>query len=222
MITNISRRLTTGALAIAGSVAAFGFGSAAQAATVLAGTLSITGTATIDPWGTVNPMLNPVNVTAINGATGQFTGVTTDNITTPKSFELTGKGMGSMVSVPFVAPSSLANFINITVNQPYPIGPGSGIVVGNITSSMASGMSVGGTTTYTVIGTMTFDEPNGYPDLLGSFNISFTRSVTGGQISESYALSLEKTGLTTDIPEPSAILGILAVAGAGAFARRKS
>jgi hypothetical protein len=27
---------------------------------------------------------------------------------------------------------------------------------------------------------------------------------------------------TTDIPEPSAILGILAVAGAGAFARRKS
>jgi len=31
MITNISRRLTTGALAIAGSVAAFGFAGAAPA-----------------------------------------------------------------------------------------------------------------------------------------------------------------------------------------------
>lgn len=33
MITNISRQLTTGVLAIAGSVAAFGFGGIAQAQT---------------------------------------------------------------------------------------------------------------------------------------------------------------------------------------------
>ncbi|WP_155119822.1 PEP-CTERM sorting domain-containing protein, partial [Microcystis aeruginosa] len=35
-----------------------------------------------------------------------------------------------------------------------------------------------------------------------------------------YTLSLEKSSLA--VPEPSAILGILAVVGAGAFARRKS
>jgi hypothetical protein len=227
MITNISRQLTTGALAIASSVAAFGFAGAAhaQAAPILGGTLSITGTATIDPWGTVNPMLKPLNITAVNGATGQFLGVTTANVTTPASFALTGTGTGMMSM--FTAPSSLANFISITVNQPYPIGPGPGIVVGNITSTMAYGtfMAGGGgsTTTYNVTGDMTFDEPNGYPDLFGTFSIAFTRSVSaGGQISQSYNLSLQKSGLTTNIPEPSAILGILAVAGAGAFARRKS
>jgi hypothetical protein len=227
MITNISRQLTTGALAIASSVAAFGFAGAAhaQAAPILGGTLSITGTATIDPWGTVNPMLKPLNITAVNGATGQFAGVTTANVTTPASFALTGTGTGMMSM--FTSPSSLANFISITVNQPYPIGPGPGIVVGNITSTMAYGtfMAGGGgsTTTYSVTGDMTFDEPNGYPDLFGTFSIAFTRSVSaGGQISQSYNLSLQKSGLTTNIPEPSAILGILAVAGAGAFARRKS
>jgi hypothetical protein len=225
MITNISRRLTTGALAIAGSVGALSFAGAAQAATVLAGTLALTGTAQIDPWGTPNPMLKPLNVTAINGATGQFADVTTANVTTPASFALTGTGTGMMSG--FTAPSSLANFIQITVNKAYPIGPGSGIVIGNITSTMAFGTDIpsgggDGTTTYTVTGSMTFDEPNGYPDLFGTFSIGFTRSVTGGQVSQSYNLSLQKSGLTVNVPEPSAILGILAVAGIGAFARRKS
>ena len=225
MITNISRRLTTGALAIAGGVGALSFAGAAQAATVLAGTLSITGTAQIDSWGTVNPMLKPLNVTAINGATGQFAGVTTTNVTTPASFALTGTGTGPFSM--FTAPSSLASFIQITVNQAYPIGPGPGIVIGNITSTMAFGSDIpsgggDGTTTYTVTGNMTFDEPGSYPDLLGTFSIGFTKSVTAGQVSESYNLSLQKRGLTVNVPEPSAILGILAVAGVGAFARRKS
>ena len=223
MITNISRQLTTGALAIAGSVAAFGFAGAAQAQ--ISGTLSITGTADIDAWGTANPMLKPLNVTAINGATGQFAGVMLGDVSTPASFALTGTGSGGMSS--FGSPSSLANFINIAVTQGPPDGPGSGIVIGNITSSMAMGTFAGtlggdGTTTYTVTGNMTFDEPNGFPDLLGTFSIGFTRSVTGGQVSESYNLSLQKSSVTVDIPEPSAILGILAVAGVGAFARRKS
>ncbi|MFM6632265.1 MAG: PEP-CTERM sorting domain-containing protein [Microcystis panniformis] len=223
MITNISRQLTTGALAIAGSVAAFGFAGAAQAATILSGTLALTGTAQIDPWGTANPMLKPLNVTAINGATGQFAGVMLGDVSTPASFALTGTGSGPFSM--FTAPSSLANFISITVNQLYPIGPGPGIVVGNITYTMAFGTDMpsgggDGTTTYTVTGKMLFDEPNGYPDLFGTFSIGFTRSVIGNQVSQSYNLSLQKSGLT--VPEPSAILGILAVAGVGAFARRKS
>jgi hypothetical protein len=107
MITNISRQLTSGALAIASSVAAFGFAGAAQAQ--ISGTLSITGTAQIDPWGTTNPMLKPSNVTAINGATFQFAGVMLEegDVSTPASFALTGTGSGGMST--FDSPSSLAN-----------------------------------------------------------------------------------------------------------------
>ncbi|QGZ88803.1 PEP-CTERM sorting domain-containing protein [Microcystis aeruginosa] len=222
MITNISRQLTSGALAIASSVAAFGFAGAAQAQ--ISGTLSITGTAQIDPWGAPDPMLKPLNVTAINGATGQFTDVMLGDVSTPASFALTGTGSGGMSD--FDSPSSLANFISIVVNTMPPTGPGPGTVIGNITATQAMGTFAGimgsdGTTTYTVTGNMAFDEPNGFPDLLGTFSIGFTRSVTGGQVSESYNLSLQKSSVPVDIPEPSAILGILAVAGAGAFARRK-
>ncbi len=223
MITNISRQLTTGTLAIVSSVAAFGFAAPAQAQ--LAGTLSITGTADIDVWGTPNPMLKPLNVTAINGATGQFAGLMLGDVSTPLGFALSGDP-GSMMMHMFDSdvPPSIVNFINALVNQ---TPPGAGTVIGNVTGTMAMGTFAGaiggdGTTTYTVTGTMTFDEPNGFPDLLGTFSIGFTRSVTGGQVSESYNLSLQKSSVPVDIPEPSAILGILAVAGAGAFARRKS
>jgi hypothetical protein len=223
MITNISRQLNTRALAVASLLAAFGFAAPAQAQ--IAGTLSITGTADIDPWGTPDPMLKSLDVTAINGATGQFAGVMLGDVQAPASFALTGTGSGGMSS--FGSPSSLANFINIVVNTMPPTGPGPGTVIGNITATQAMGTFAGiiggdGTTTYTVTGNLAFDEPNGFPDLLGTFSIGFTRSVTGGQVSESYNLSLQKSSVPVDIPEPSAILGILAVAGAGAFARRKS
>lgn len=225
MTINISRQLATGTLAIAASVTALGFAGTAPAQAIIMGTLSITGNATIDPWGDTNPMLTPTSVTAINGATGQFAGVMLGDVSTPASFGLTGTGSGGMSS--FGSPASIANFISILVNQGPPDGPGVGTVIGNITGTMAMGTFAGvlggdGTTTYTVTGTMTFDEPNGFPDLLGTFSIGFTRSVTGGQVSESYNLSLQKSSAVAKTPEPAAILGILAVAGVGAFARRKS
>ncbi len=222
MITNISRQLTTGTLAIVSSVAAFGFAAPAQAQ--LAGTLSITGTADIDVWGTPNPMLKPLNVTAINGATGQFTGLGLGDVSTPLGFALSGDP-GSMTMHMFDSdvPASIVDFITALVNQ---TPPGAGTVIGNVTGTMAMGTFAGNptanTTTYTVTGTMTFNEPNGYPDLLGTFSIGFTRSVVGTQISEGYTLSLQKSDAPVSTPEPSAILGVLAVAGAGAFARRKS
>lgn len=226
MTTNISRQLATGTLAIAASVTAFGLAGTAPAQAAIMGTLSITGTADIDPWGTANPMLTPLDITAINGATGQFAGVMLGDVSTPDSFALTGNpGASTMFS--FGSPASIANFISIMVNQGPPDGPGAGTVIGNITGTMAMGTFAGtpggdGTTTYTVTGTMTFDEPNGFPDLLGTFSIGFTRSVTGGQVSQSYNLSLQKSSAIARTPEPAAILGILAVAGVGAFARRKS
>jgi len=225
MTTNISRQLATGTLAIAASVTAFGLAGTAPAQAAILGTLSITGGAEIDQWGTINPMLKPTSVTAINGATGQFAGVMLGDVSIPAYFALTGTGSGGMSS--FGSPSSLANFISIAVNTMPPTGPGPGTVIGNITATEAMGTFSGvlggdGTTTYTVTGTMTFDEPNGFPDLLGTFSIGFTSSVTGGQVSQSYTLSLQKSSAIARTPEPAAILGILAVAGVGAFARRKS
>jgi hypothetical protein len=48
---------------------------------------------------------------------------------------------------------------------------------------------------------------------------TFSVSIAGGQLD---SITNAYTQKSIDIPEPSAILGILAVAGAGAFARRKS
>ncbi|REJ40718.1 MAG: PEP-CTERM sorting domain-containing protein [Microcystis flos-aquae DF17] len=224
MIANISRQLATGTVAIAASVAALSFAGAAPAQAMM-GTLSITGDATIDPWGTTDPMLKPLSVTVVNSATGQFAGVTAGNISVPKSFALTGNP-GMMPMHMFGSPASITDFISILVNQAPPTGPGVGTVLGSITSSMAMGSFAGvpgaSTTSYTVTGSMIFDEPNGAPDLLGTFNISFTRSENAGQVSQGYTLSLQKSSAITKTPEPAAILGILAVAGVGAFARRKS
>ena len=223
MIKDFSKRATTVALVTAGSVAAFGFAGAAQAAS-LAGTLAISGTAEISPWGTTDPMLKAVSVTAVNGGTGQFTGATMAD--PPATLDLTGTPSGS--SFNFVAPQNVADFIKVVVSA---VPPGAGYVIGDITSALSVGTFAGSatnnTTNYTVIGDLNFREPNGFPSLLGTFSITYTRSVTtpvGGseQVSQSYALSLQKTDQPAGVPEPSAILGILAVAGVGAFARRKS
>lgn len=210
MITNISRQLSTGALALAGTVAALSFAGAAQAAVVAS--IELRGDATIPLWGTANPVLAPTNVTSVPIATGQFTGVTTANTTIPKSLTLTGTGSGMMTS--FTPPTSLPNFTTITI--------GAGPVVASLTPNVAFGTNAtsGGTTTttYTISGDAVFDEPTG-PDFLGTFSLVFTRN-SGGQ---RYTLTLDKTNTPVSaIPEPSSVLGILAVAGVGAFSRRKS
>ncbi|MDB9407420.1 PEP-CTERM sorting domain-containing protein [Microcystis aeruginosa CS-558/01A06] len=105
-----------------------------------------------------------------------------------------------------------------TVNSFAQINVGGGTTV-NITPTVASGTfnTSGGmsTTVYTVMGTAFFDATTGL-DYSGVFSLNVV-SVGSGWI---YTLSLEKSSLA--VPEPSAILGILAVVGAGAFARRKS
>lgn len=208
MITNISRQLTTGTLALAGSVAALSFAGAAQAASMI----TISGSATIPTWGTPNPVLVAGTATGVSSATGQFAGVTTAGIGAIQSITLNGTGAGpSYTFMP--VPSPIPNFVTITT--------GAGNVVVAITPTSSTGSSttnMGMTTTnYTVMGTAVFDEPTG-PDYVGVFNMVFMSM--GG--SQTYILGIEKTGLAMPVPEPSAILGILAVAGVGAFARRKS
>jgi len=216
MIANISRQLTTGALAIAATVAAFGFAGAAQAVNV--STLTISGNATISPWGTTNPVLTPTSVTAASNGTGQFTGVTAPNVTIPGPFTLNGTGSGG--SFTFTPPPAPApGFTTITAVP--------GPVTANVTPTLATGSNspIGGgaasLTTYSVSGDAIFIEPF-LPNFLGGFNISFTLGGAPGSVDGTYSLTLVKTDIPVSVPEPSAILGILAVAGAGAFARRKS
>lgn len=212
MIANISRQLTTGALAIAGTVAAFGFAGAAQASTLV-----VVGNATIGAWGTTNPVLTPttlLSVTPTGG--GQFAGVTLADVSLNGAFALTGTGTGDTTTFT-PAPAPVPGFVTIATTP--------GNVIGNITptASVGTNSSSGGvsSTTYTVSGTTIFDEPTG-PDLLGTFAITFNRTDSPGSTVELFTLILTKTNQPVPVPEPSAILGVLAVAGAGAFARRKS
>ena len=216
-MANIYRSITTGVVALATSGITLSFAAAAQAQTV--GTLSITGNASVSPWGTANPVLTPTTVNAVTGATGQFAGVNISDITLPLPFTLSGTGTGGFTNF-IPAPAPAPGFIDISITAP----PGPGLVIGDASPAQALGQNFGGTTTYNVIGAMTFDEPSG-PDLLGSFNITFTRSVDGsGAVSEGYTLSLEKTGIPIDpvgVPEPSAVLGMLALGLTGVLARRQ-
>lgn len=209
MTTNISRQLTTSVLALAGSVAAFGLADAAQAA-ILA-SVEFRGLATIPAWGSTNPTLDPTNVNLILDSTGTFAGVTTANITIPQPLTLTGTGTGPGTSFGF--PPPVPSFVTITT--------GAGPVVVNITPTFAFGTNATSgtpTTSYTVTGDAVFDEPTG-PDFLGTFSITFNRT----DVLQNYTLVLTQTGEPAlSIPEPSAILGILALAGVGTFARRKS
>ena len=205
MIPNISRQLTTGALALAGSVAAFSFAGAAQAVSVF----TIAGNATISPWGTANPVLTPTTINFAAGD-GQFTGVTAADVTLPGAFTLTGTGVGP--STNFGVPGPIAGFTTITT--------GAGPVIADVTPLVAVGTNVTTPvplTTYTISGSVIFNEPVG-PDLAGTFALVFVRAAG----SQSYTLTFTKTDEPVPVPEPSAILGILAVAGVGAFARRKS
>jgi hypothetical protein len=217
MIANISRQLTTGAFAIAGSVAAFGFAGAAQALTT--STLTITGSATISPWGTTNPVLTPTNITSVTpSGAGQFAGVTLADVTTPGPFTLNGTGTGtSFTFSPPPGPS--LGFTTITTVP--------GLVTANVTPTLATGSNTpisgpNSLTTYSVNGSAIFIEPF-LPNFLGAFNIGFTLVGGPGDVAGTYTLTLVKTDIPVPVavPEPSTILGILAVAGAGAFARRQ-
>ncbi len=205
MLTNISRQLNTGALAIAGSVAALSFAGAAQAASMIA----VTGSATASSWGTLNPTLTPGAPTGLAGTpTDGFAGLSYTDVSAIQPIQIFGTGSGA--STMFTPGGTVNSFAQINV--------GGGTTV-NITPTVASGTfnTSGGmsTTVYTVMGTAFFDATTGL-DYSGVFSLNVV-SVGSGWI---YTWSLEKSSLA--VPEPSAILGILAVVGAGAFARRKS
>jgi hypothetical protein len=233
MITNISRQLTTGVLAIAGSVAAFGFGGIAQAQTTAnatfggsSGGVTFTGdlsTATSITFNSLTGVVSdvPADYTPFGGtpATNVF------NLGPAGTTFLPGAGFG--VTFAGGGPATVLDF--------------SGAGVGNSTE----GITLNFASTTTPVNRYTFTSSSGRINSQNAFgvNISFLGSFadSGGSFSTSAAtvtLAIASSGqnagtntftfgtppafASTSVPEPSAILGILAVAGIGAFARRKS
>jgi hypothetical protein len=235
MITNISRQLTTGALAIAASVTAFGFANTApvQAADcplplgqllsafksnpcsvgdkvfTFLGSSPTTGdidngvllidqilSATIDRH-TFNYRPTP----ALTQASGIFIIDYTVEITDPakmfKEFSIGYDATGAGNSGIFTEKKVWSDGINGTA------------LIGTSTASSADIGGSGGSGAMVPV-------PSGVTKLFVRDTYSVS-SPTGSLNS----ITNDYTQRSIDIPEPSAILGILAVAGAGAFARRK-
>ncbi|WP_072927754.1 PEP-CTERM sorting domain-containing protein [Microcystis aeruginosa] len=214
MITNISRQLTTGALAIAGSVAAFGFAGAAQAAQLNAnigyipmGTVSYAGSNLASATSVTFPTLNYVN-------TNQplYRGLANDFYSGLLAVAIMSTVAISPLTFDFSAPDGVAGGGAFTVTFTTASGPATFTATSFTTASATPDtvdLYINGITTGT-----------GFDPSPSSLLVNLNQvSGPGGVVNASTTFSSPPIN---KVPEPSAILGILAVAGIGAFARRKS
>jgi hypothetical protein len=238
MITNISRQLTTGVLAIAGSVAAFGFGGIVQAQTTAnatfggtTGGVTFTGdlsTATSITFSTLSGVVTdvpttytpfggtsaPNNFSAGNGPTGATFAV-------GAGFGVTFTGGGTILD--FTGAGAGNSTEGITLNFASTTGLGSGTSPANRYTFTASSGIV---TSQTITG-LNIAFLGSFADSGGSFStsaatVSLSIASSGvGQGTNTFTFGTPPAFVSTSVPEPSAILGILAFAGIGAFARRK-
>ncbi|WP_375328579.1 PEP-CTERM sorting domain-containing protein [Microcystis sp. BLCC-F210] len=232
MITNISRQLTTGVLAIAGSVAAFGFGGIAQAQLTTAnatfggssGGVTFTGdlsTATSITFNSLTGVVSsvPANYTPFGGtpapnvfASGPagttFDALSGFNVAIAgggSTLDFTGAGASNStegITLNFASTTTPANRYTFTASS------------GRITSQNDFGVIIA------FLGS--------FADSGGSFSTSAATATLSIASSgpnagtNTFTFGTPPAFASTSVPEPSAILGILAVAGIGAFARRKS
>ena len=244
MITNISRRLTTGALAIASSVAAFGFAGAAPAqAQALCpiplgqvfSTFSTTPCRVGDKLFTfinASPASGPINngVLLIDQLISSMVDRHTFNYRpSPALMQSSGTFVIDYMIEIVNDPDTIENELLTKMFKDFSIGydaTGAGNqgisadktvwsdsingmdLVGSSMASTALGASGNIVTVPSNLKKLFVRDTFSVSDPMGSLN-SITNDFT-------------QTTKSIDIPEPSAILGILAVAGAGAFARRKS
>jgi hypothetical protein len=219
MTTNISRQLATGALAIAGSVAAFGFGGAAQAAQLNAnvgytpmGTVSYAGPNLASATSVTFPAANYVN-------TNQpfYRGLENDFYAGPLAVALMSTVTISPLTFDFSAPDGVAGSGAFTVTFATAAGPATFTTTSFTTASSNQNtldVFINGITTGT-------DFDPSFDPSPSSLIVNLNQvGGPGGVVNASTTFA--SPPVTTNVPEPSAILGILAVAGAGAFARRKS
>ena len=243
MITNISRRLTTGALAIAGSVAAFGFAGAAPAQAQalcplplgqLFSTFRTTPCRVGDKLFTfidASPASGPINngVLLIDQLVSStvdrhtfnyrptpalmqsstfiidYTIEIVDDPATPGENELLTK-MFKEFSIGYDA-TGAGNFGISTEKKVWTDSINGAGLIGSSMASTALGASGNVVTVPSNLKKLFVRDTFSVSDATGSLN-SVTNDFT-------------QTTQSIDTPEPSAILGILAVAGVGAFARRK-
>ena len=233
MITNISRQLTTGVLAIAGSVAAFGFGGIAQAQLTTANATFGGGTGGV----TFTGNLSTATSITFNNLTGGVTDV-------PPTYTPFGGSIAPNVFNSGPAGTTFAPFTSI-FNVAIAGGGSSLDFTAAGAGNSTEGITLNFASTTAPANRYTFTASSGRINSQSDFgvNISFLGSFadSGGSFSTSAAtvtIAIASSGVgqgtntftfgtppafaSTSVPEPSAILGILAVAGIGAFARRKS
>ena len=238
MITNISRQLTTGALAIASSVAAFGFAGAAPAQAQaacptfqsLSAFLSLTSGCTDQDKLYKGDSTNTTNTTAFLG--GQIAISNSPSMNPGEDVHRLTYTRGSALSSQVGNTFTLAYTISIL--------PSSTNMFNQVSLGVDVAGQLPGITTQKFVSAVKFGDDEIGNGLLISANGGTPAPVTVPDgVKTLYIIDKVKVTAQTaqfnaftntytqknnsiGIPEPSAILGILAVAGAGAFARRKS
>ena len=244
MITNISRRLTTGALAIASSVAAFGFAGAApaQAQELCPIPLGqVFSTFRTTPCRVGDKLFTFINASPASGPINNGVLLIDQLISS-----MVDRHTFNYRPSPALMQSSGTFVIDYTieiVNDP-------ATIENELLTKMFKDFSIGydatgaGNQGISADKTVWSDSINGM-DLVGSSMASTALGASGNIVTvpsnlkklfvrDTFSVSdpmgslnsvtndFTQTTKSIDIPEPSAILGILAVAGVGAFARRKS
>jgi len=211
MITNISRQLTTGALAIAGSVAAFGFAGAAP----------VQAQEECLPQSFNNFKTNPCRkgdklFTHINSS-----GIGINDPANFLTITETVLPLGDLHTFTFTpATPLLSSSGTYVIDYTIEIIDDPDTPDNELLTKMFEAFSAG----YTTTGQTDSGSPGLTvqvdPNILKLYvrDTFFVSSVNGSLNSITNDFRQKSIG----VPEPSAILGILAVAGAGAFARRKS
>jgi len=244
MITNISRQLTTGALAIASSVAAFGFTGAApaQAQAVAECFPQLFSTFTSTPCQKGDKLFTYISSSGTQmSRPGNYLTITQSTMPEVHSFTFTpASPLSSTSGVQTLSysieivddPTTLENEALTQMFSTYSAGytttgmtdkgdslqqsAWSGSLGGTlIGSSIAKSSDIGGTGSPGNVITVPADVKKLF--VTNTFGVS-----TSGGLLNSITNDYTQITKSIDIPEPSAILGILAVAGAGAFACRKS
>jgi len=212
-MTTLFRSLTSGSLAIAGAAAVLGFGGVAQAAVM--GTGAFGDNATIS--GTTNPSIVFADSATFNG-TGQFAGGSLVPNTFANPLLLTGSGPYS---------NGLVNsFFKVNAPGAPPSVGGPGVVTVNLLPFSSWSLATSGLN-YAISGNfipVEFVEPDGITKIAGSITLTLnSNSTPGGGTSQSYSLSFNKLGveIPTGVPEPSAVLGMLALGLTGVLVRRQ-
>ena len=231
MITNISRQLTTGALAIAATVASFpNVASASTLVTVPGGQFNNPRQVTeIDQTGTLNKFDSSLGdlVSATLTLSGSFL----------QSFTGTNTAQQTQIARILTAVNLFFNIPGYSGAFPLPPQVSFGIDTGDLSYSPGEVKNFGPfdekravSFTISAPGDLAFFDSSGQAFDVTCVSLSDLRAVGGGgnisvtqNTQAGCHASIEYTySRHTAVPEPSAILGILAVAGVGAFALRRS